>query len=67
MSLQVGPSTSASCSWTQASGAGTSDAGDETRKKRRKRVRRVEEWKSSQRMAKRNRGEAYVSKTGKEV
>ena len=33
----------------------------------RKRVRKEEEWKSTQRKEKRNSGEAYVSKHGKQV
>lgn len=64
----VQPSASAGCSRTLASQAGPSGLGDDaSNQKSRKRVRKVEEWKSYQRKAKRNRGEAYVSKTGKEV
>ena len=39
----------------------------ETPRASRKRVRRSEEWKSTQRKQRRNSGEAYVSKHGKQV
>ena len=58
------PSTSASCSRTQQSSA---TSPEETTKKSRKKQRRLDEWKSTQRKTKRNRGESYISKTGKEV
>ena len=54
------PCTSASCSRTTPS-SNTSPA--EAAKKSRK----FEEWKSTQQKAKSNRGESYVSKTGKQV
>ena len=63
-----------SCSRTQPSdAAGPSAVGcdatspEESTKKTRKRQRKFEEWKSTQRKAKRNKGESYVSKRGKEV
>ena len=58
------PRTSAGCSRTTPS-SNTSPA--EAAKKSRKRQRKFEEWKSTQQKAKRNRGESYVSKTGKLV
>ena len=68
-----GPSASPSCSRTRPSEAtGRSSASDnatspEESTKSRKRQQKFDEWKSTQRKAKRNKGESYVSKRGKEV
>ena len=68
MSLPTpGPSASPSCSRTRLSGATSPGETTPTTTKSRKRRRKFEEWKSTQRKSKRNKGESYVSKTGKEV
>ena len=70
----AGPSATSSCSRTRPRDAAGSMAAsqddtspEETTKKSKKRQRKFEEWKSTQRKEKRNKGESYVSKHGKEV